>query len=145
MRALLVTDPRRATDDPLSPADVPPPVPADDELLVRVAASAVCRTDLQIATGDLAPHASPVVPGHQAVGVVEAVGASVGQWAVGDRAGTTWLAGFDGTCEFCLDDRENLCRAATFTGWDRDGGFAELVTVRADVYYVSGLLSGALK
>jgi alcohol dehydrogenase, propanol-preferring len=133
MRALVVRRPRPVADEPLELVELPDPDPGAGELLVRVAACAVCRTDLQIATGDLPPHQSPVVPGHQAVGVVEAIGPAVESWTVGDRAGTTWLAGFDGTCRFCLGGRENLCRAATFTGWDRDGGFAELTTIRADV------------
>jgi propanol-preferring alcohol dehydrogenase len=133
MRALQVRTPRPASDDPLELVELPDPQPAAGELLVRVAACAVCRTDLQIATGDLPPHRSPVIPGHQAVGEVVAIGSGVGGWAVGDRAGTTWLAGFDGTCSFCAAGRENLCRAAVFTGWDVDGGFAELTTVRADV------------
>ncbi len=98
-----------------------------------MSACAVCRTDLQIVTGDIPPHRSPVTPGHQVVGTVEAVGPGVEGWAVGDRAGVTWLAGFDGTCHFCREGCENLCRAATFTGWDRDGGYAEAMTVRADV------------
>jgi len=133
MRALRVDRTRPAVDDPLELIDLVEPRPAPDELLLRVAACAVCRTDLQIATGDLPPHRSPVVPGHQAVGVVVEVGPEVDGWTAGDRAGTTWLAGFDGTCGFCLTGRENLCRAAAFTGWDRDGGFAELMTVRAGV------------
>jgi propanol-preferring alcohol dehydrogenase len=133
MQALLVRRPRPAADDPLELVELPDPEPAADELLLRVAACAVCRTDLQIATGDLPPHRSPVVPGHQAVGVVTAIGHDVEGWALGDRAGTTWLAGFDGSCSFCLAGRENLCRAAQFTGWDVNGGFAELATVRADV------------
>jgi alcohol dehydrogenase, propanol-preferring len=133
MRALRVSRPRPAGDDPLELLELPDPVAAPGELLLRVAACAVCRTDLQIATGDLPPHRSPVVPGHQAVGRVVAVGSGVTGWAVGERAGTTWLAGFDGTCAFCRSGRENLCRAARFTGWDVDGGFASLTTVRADV------------
>lgn len=133
MRALVVRRPRPASEGPLELIDLADPTAGPGELLVRVAACAVCRTDLQIATGDLPPHRSPVVPGHQAVGTVVAVGAGVVGWSIGERAGTTWLAGFDGTCRFCLEGRENLCRAATFTGWDTDGGFAELVTIRADV------------
>lgn len=133
MRALRVGRPRPAGEDPLEVVDLPDPAPGAGELLIRVAACAVCRTDLQIATGDLPPHRSPIVPGHQAVGEVVALGAGVTGWAVGDRAGTTWLAAFDGSCSFCMTGRENLCRAARFTGWDVDGGFAELTTMRADV------------
>jgi alcohol dehydrogenase, propanol-preferring len=93
----------------------------------------VCRTDLQLATGDIAPRLPAVVPGHQIVGTVDALGRDVPGWSLGDRAGVTWLAGFDGACRFCRSGRENLCPGATFTGWDRDGGFAESCTVRADV------------
>jgi propanol-preferring alcohol dehydrogenase len=92
----------------------------------------VCRTDLQLAEGDLAARRLPVVPGHQAVGVVEAVGEGVTGWQRGDRAGVAWLAGSCGACSRCRAGRENLCDAAQFTGWDRDGGYAELLGVRAD-------------
>ncbi len=133
MRALVVEGTRPEAGHLLRLVDRPDPEPGPGELLVRVAACAVCRTDLQIATGDLPAHRQSVVPGHQALGTVVALGPGVVEWAVGERVGTTWLAGFDGTCSFCLEGRENLCRAATFTGWDRDGGFAELLTIRAEV------------
>jgi propanol-preferring alcohol dehydrogenase len=109
------------------------PVPGGGELLLRLTACAVCRTDLQLATGDLTPRRLPIVPGHQAVGRVAAVGAGVTGWSIGDRAGVYWLFGTDGTCRFCRSGRENLCESAAFTGWDRDGGFAEAVVARADV------------
>ncbi len=102
-------------------------------MLLRVGACAVCRTDLQLATGDLTPRRLPIVPGHQAVGRVAAVGEGVAGWSVGDRAGAYWLFGTDGTCRFCRSGRENLCESAAFTGWDRDGGFAEAMIARADV------------
>jgi propanol-preferring alcohol dehydrogenase len=135
MRALLLDRPAPAAANPLRLADLPDPGPAAGELLLRVTACAVCRTDLQIVTGDLQARRLPIVPGHQAVGTVQAVGEGVSpdDWRVGDRAGVTWLAGFDGTCRFCRSGRENLCPSAMFTGWDRDGGFAEQMTVRADV------------
>jgi propanol-preferring alcohol dehydrogenase len=109
------------------------PVPGGGELLLRLTACAVCRTDLQLATGDLTPRRLPIVPGHQAVGRVAAVGAGVTGWSIGDRAGVYWLFGTDGTCRFCRSGRENLCESAAFTGWDRDGGFAEAMVARADV------------
>jgi propanol-preferring alcohol dehydrogenase len=118
---------------PLAVRDVALPTPGAGELRLRVDACAVCRTDLQIVTGDLVAQRLPIVPGHQAVGVVDAVGPGVRSWSIGERAGVTWLAGFDGTCRFCRSGRENLCPAATFTGWHRDGGFAEAMLVRADV------------
>jgi propanol-preferring alcohol dehydrogenase len=133
MRALVLDQPGSIESAPLRLRTIADPVPGPDDLLLRVTACAICRTDLQITSGDLKPHRTPVVPGHQAVGVVEAIGAGVEGWRLGDRAGVTWLAGFDGTCRFCRSGRENLCPQATFTGWDRDGGFAEGMTVRADV------------
>jgi propanol-preferring alcohol dehydrogenase len=133
MRALILDQPGRVADGPLRLGTVADVVPAPDELLLRVVACAVCRTDLQIATGDLRARRLPIVPGHQAVGTVAAIGAAVDGWQVGDRAGVTWLAGSDGTCRFCRSGRENLCPDAAFTGWDRDGGYAEQMTVRADV------------
>ena len=96
-------------------------------------ACGVCRTDLQLAEGDLAARRLPIVLGHQIVGRVESIGADVGDWMPGDRAGVTWLAGACGVCRFCREGRENLCALATFTGWDRDGGFAEFACARADV------------
>jgi propanol-preferring alcohol dehydrogenase len=75
----------------------------------------------------------PIVPGHQVTGRVDAIGANVDGWSAGDRAGITWLAGTDGSCRFCRSGRENLCVAAVFTGWDRDGGYAETIVARADV------------
>jgi propanol-preferring alcohol dehydrogenase len=122
-----------AADAPLLARELDAPAPARGELLLRVGACAVCRTDLQLAEGDLAARRLPITPGHQIVGRVEAVGPGVAGWAAGDRAGVTWLAGSCGACARCLEGRENLCASATFTGWDRDGGFAELATVRADV------------
>jgi len=133
MRAMQLSIARAAADHPLAAVDLPDPEPGPGDLLVRVAANAVCRTDLQLAEGDLAARRMPIVPGHQAVGRVAAIGPGVTGWRVGDRAGVTWLAGFCGHCGFCTSGRENLCREATFTGWDRDGGYAELLAVRADV------------
>jgi propanol-preferring alcohol dehydrogenase len=133
MRALLLERPGPAATRPLVMVDRPDPVPAAGELRMRVTACGVCRTDLQIIEGDLAAHRLPVVPGHQVVGVVDALGDGIDGWAIGDRVGVTWLAGTDGSCRFCRSGRENLCEAATFTGWDRDGGYAEAMTVRADV------------
>jgi propanol-preferring alcohol dehydrogenase len=133
MRALVLDQPAPASASPLLLRDVSRPEPASDELLLRVAACGVCRTDLQLAEGDLVARRLPIVPGHQIVGRVEAVGGDVAGWALGDRAGVTWLAGACGRCKRCLEGRENLCEFAIFTGWDRDGGYAQFATVRADV------------
>jgi propanol-preferring alcohol dehydrogenase len=99
---------------------------------IDVLACGVCRTDIQLVEGDLEPQRLPIVPGHQIVGRVAALGPGVTEWAVGERAGVAWLAGACGTCNACTSGRENLCRDATFTGWDRHGGFADQVLARAD-------------
>lgn len=106
--------------------------PGPGELMLRVGACAVCRTDLQIVEGDLASHRLPVIPGHQVVGRVAAMGDGVSGWNVGDRAGAIWLAWACGKCAFCRSDRENLCPDAGFTGWDVDGGYASEMLVTAD-------------
>ena len=132
MRAAVLERPLPAADGPLALAARPDPAPAPGELLLRVETCAVCRTDLQICEGEIEARRLPVVPGHQAVGTVEALGEGVGGWRPGDRAGVAWLAGACGDCARCESGRENLCEAATFSGWDRDGGYAEGLTVRAD-------------
>jgi propanol-preferring alcohol dehydrogenase len=106
--------------------------PQPDEIVLSVAACAVCRTDLQLVEGDLVASRLPIVPGHQAVGRVVGLGSDVRDWAPGDRAGVAWLASACGHCAACTSGRENLCPDARFTGWDRDGGYATLISVRAD-------------
>jgi propanol-preferring alcohol dehydrogenase len=119
-------------DGPLRLAERLSPVPGPGEVLVDVTACAVCRTDLQIAEGDLAARRLPIIPGHQIVGRVAAHGPGVGDSpAVGERVGIAWIASSCGRCRFCTSGRENLCPELGFTGWSRDGGFAEQVTARA--------------
>ncbi len=110
---------------PLHPAERPDPVPADTEVRIQVRACAVCRTDLHLVDGELPHPRLPVVPGHQIVGLVEATGAKVSRFEPGDRVGVPWLGWTDGSCRFCATDRENLCPNALFTGYTRDGGYAE--------------------
>jgi alcohol dehydrogenase, propanol-preferring len=119
----------------LRAVDLPDPSPGPGEVLIRVIACGVCRTDLQICEGDLAAHKLPIVPGHQIVGRVEALGPGVGGWQLGDRVGVAWLGGVDSACAHCKEGRENLCVAAEFTGWDRDGGYATHVVSRADFVF----------
>lgn len=114
--------------------EAPDPVPSNDEVLVRVHATAVCRTDLQLVTGDLPARRLPVIPGHQVVGTV--LDQKGGADLLGRRVGLVWLAQTCGVCRFCAGGRENLCREARFTGWDRDGGWAQLVTARSDFVHV---------
>ena len=117
---------------PLQVVDIGIEPPAPDEVEIAVAACGVCRTDLQIVEGDIAARRLPIVPGHQVVGRVVAVGTDVTDRELGQRVGVAWLADTDGTCRFCRSGRENLCEQARFTGWDRDGGYATGMTARAD-------------
>jgi len=132
MQAMEVQIPAPAASGPLVPVGRADLHPAPDEIVLSVRACAVCRTDLQLAEGDLVARRLPIVPGHQAVGRVIAVGAEAAGWHLGDRAGVAWLASACGHCTFCRSGRENLCPDARFTGWDRDGGYATRISVRAD-------------
>jgi propanol-preferring alcohol dehydrogenase len=116
--------------------EVPVPTPAPDELLVRVRACGVCRTDLHVVEGDLPVHRPGVVPGHEVVGEVVGAGpdATAG-FAIGDRVGVAWLRRTCGTCPDCVRGAENLCPRSVYTGWDADGGYAEYVTVPAPYAY----------
>jgi propanol-preferring alcohol dehydrogenase len=113
----------------------PTPVPGPDEVLVRVAVCGVCRTDLHVTDGDLPVHRPSVVPGHEVVGEVVGTGERVSRLALGDRVGIAWLRSTCGECRWCRRGSENLCPRATFTGWDADGGYAELATVPAAYAY----------
>lgn len=113
-----------ATGEPLHDDEVPVPEPAPGELLLRVRACGVCRTDLHIVDGDLAARAFPVTPGHEVVGEVAARGEGATRFATGERVGVPWLGGTCGHCEFCSRERENLCDTPVFTGLDRPGGYA---------------------
>ncbi|TDW24565.1 propanol-preferring alcohol dehydrogenase [Kribbella kalugense] len=110
------------------------PEPRPGEVLVKVEACGICRTDLHLTEGDLPPKHPGTVPGHQAVGTVVARG-TAGRFAVGDRVGIAWLRGTCGVCEFCRQGAENLCPWSTYTGWDADGGFAEYAVVPQDYAY----------
>ena len=109
--------------------DREPPAPGPDEVLVRVLACGVCRTDLHLADGDLPARASLRIPGHEVVGEVVSGGSDATRFAPGDRVGIAWLRHTCGSCSACRSGRENLCRNALFTGWDADGGFAEYAVV----------------
>ncbi|HEY6101502.1 MAG TPA: zinc-dependent alcohol dehydrogenase family protein [Anaeromyxobacter sp.] len=123
----------RAPRAPLATADVPLPEPGPGEIRIRVAACGVCRTDLHVADGELPDPKLPLVLGHEIVGRVEALGAGVTRFRAGDRVGVPWLGWTCGACRFCASGRENLCERARFTGYHRDGGYAEAAI--ADVRY----------
>jgi len=130
-----VRQPGPVASGPLTPVRRPAPEPGPDDLLLRVEACGVCRTDLHLAEGDLAPHRPSTVPGHEIVGRVTATGAAVTRFRAGDRVGGAWLRGTCGTCRYCRAGHENLCPASVYTGWDADGGFAEAAVVPADYAY----------
>jgi propanol-preferring alcohol dehydrogenase len=127
MRAMLLDDPGR----PLRLGELPKRAPGPGEMLVRVAACGVCRTDLHICDGELAFIRSPIVPGHEIVGRVAATGKAVAGFAVGERVGVPWLGWTCGRCRYCASGRENLCDQAQFTGYHIDGGYAEYAVADA--------------
>ena len=122
----------RAPRTPLIAEVCPDPEPGPGEIRLRVRACGGCRTDLHVADGDLAWPGHPVVPGHEIVGVVDAVGPGVTGVVLGERRGVPWLGGTCGVCAYCREGRENLCDAPEFTGWTRDGGYADTDIARAD-------------
>ena len=129
MRAWVVRQPGPVDGGPLVLVDRADPTPAAGEVRVRVVVCGVCRTDLHLAEGDLPSHGADVVPGHEIVGVVDALGPETSRFAVGDRIGIAWLRSTCGSCRFCLRGDENLCIDPRFTGWDADGGYAEHAVV----------------
>ncbi|MGH2979865.1 MAG: zinc-dependent alcohol dehydrogenase family protein [Solirubrobacterales bacterium] len=131
MRAMVLEAAAPVESRPLGVRDGPVPEPGPGEVLVRVRACGVCRTDLHVIEGELPEPKLPLVPGHQVVGAVDRVGEGVEEPAVGDRVGVPWLGGTDGTCPYCRHGDENLCDRPTFTGYQRDGGYAEYATARA--------------
>lgn len=135
MKAMVLEQLGPIESAPLVWRDLPDPQPGRGELRVRVKVCAVCRTDLHVIEGDLPRQKLPIVPGHQVVGVVEAVGEGVSRFRVGDRVGIAWLRFTCGACKFCLSGRENLCACARFTGYHHDGGYAEYTVVREDFAY----------
>jgi len=135
VKAMVLEKPAPAESGPLAARDVVEGPLAPGEVRMRVLACGVCRTDLHIAEGDLAPPRLPVIPGHEIVGVIEEVGPTVAPALVGRRVGVAWMAGACGTCAWCLTGRENLCPEARFTGMHRHGGYAERAIARADFTY----------
>jgi len=142
MRAMVLRQQSPAEQYPLQLEDLPLPTPKKGEVRVRVLVCGVCRTDLHIVEGDIHPPRLPLVPGHQVVGIVDALGDGVKDIREGDRVGVPWLYSTDGTCSYCLRGQENLCDAGRFTGFDANGGYAEaLVVASARAYAISKSLS----
>lgn len=129
MRAQQLRSPAPVATGPLALVEVADPIPVADEVRVAVSACGCCRTDLHVVEGDLDLPRLPVVPGHQVVGVVDAIGPECTRLAPGDRVGIAWLHRTCGACAYCGRGEENLCEVAEFTGWTVDGGYADHVTV----------------
>lgn len=129
MRAWWVGKPGPVASHPLVWGERPDPNPGPGDLLLIALSCGVCRTDLHHAEGDLAPRSPHMIPGHEVVGIVCGLGPDCKKFQIGDRVGVPWLGKTCGACRFCLCGEENLYLSPTFTGWDRDGGYAELVTV----------------
>jgi propanol-preferring alcohol dehydrogenase len=135
MKAMILRSPRPAEESPLEMADLSLPEVGAEEIRLRVRACGICHTDLHTVEGDLPLPKLPVVPGHQVVGIVDAVGEKVSRFTIGQRVGVPWLYRTCGTCEFCQRGLENLCRQARFTGLHADGGYAEAMVVHQDFAY----------
>src|SRR5262249_21253139 len=121
MRAMIL----EAVGQPLQCRSIARPTPGPGQVLVKVAACGVCRTDLHVVDGDLTQPRLPIIPGHEIVGHIEAIGAGVEEFTLGDRVGIPWLGHTCGNCAFCRSEQENLCDAPLFTGYQIDGGYAE--------------------
>ncbi len=129
MNAMVLTQAGDISTSPLRRQEVPTPQPGPGDVLVRVTVCGVCRTDLHVIEGELGCPLLPLIPGHQAVGVISQVGIRVTERKVGERVGIAWLQGTCGRCEFCVSGRENLCWEARFTGYQVHGGYAEYAVV----------------
>jgi len=127
MRAMMLNKPGQA----LQMQERPMPTLHSGQLLIRVAACGVCRTDLHVVDGDLEPIKKPIIPGHQIVGYVEKLGQGVESFQPQQRVGVPWLGGSCGQCDFCCGGKENLCDDAVYTGYQIDGGFAEYAVTDA--------------
>jgi propanol-preferring alcohol dehydrogenase len=135
MQSWVVSAPGSIAGGPLRRVTRDEPTPGPGQVRVRVSCCGVCRTDLHLAEGDLPPRRPATAPGHEVVGVVDAVGPDAHRLTIGDRVGVPWLAGTDGTCRYCRSDRENLCIAPVFTGWDVDGGYADYCVAAENYVY----------
>jgi propanol-preferring alcohol dehydrogenase len=135
VKACTLSNPDPVETRPLTIADIPKPTAAADEVLIKINACGICRTDLHVVENELPVRRSPVIPGHQIVGIIEDIGSNVSEFSTGDRVGVAWLNRTCGKCRFCTTGRENLCELAEFTGWTRDGGYAEYIAAPANFVY----------
>ncbi len=136
MKACILPATAPIETNPLRYVDVDDPQPGDAEILVRVICCGVCRTDLHVIEGELPSRKTPVIPGHQAVGIVERMGRSATRFKPGALVGIPWLHCTDGVCRYCHSGQENLCDSPEFTGYSKDGGYAEYLVAPEDFAYV---------
>jgi propanol-preferring alcohol dehydrogenase len=135
MKACVLGAPAPIETNPLGYCDVSAPQPGPGEVLVRVSCCGVCRTDLHVIEGELPRRLSPVIPGHQVIGIVESGGDGAQRFPLGARVGIAWLHHTDGTCEYCRAGAENLCDHPSFTGYSANGGYAEYIVAAQDFVY----------
>jgi propanol-preferring alcohol dehydrogenase len=135
VKAWVLPKPGPVDSHPLELREVPVPEPREREVLVRVNACAICRTDLHVVEGELPPRKADVIPGHQIVGVVQRLGVGAEKYSIGARVGIAWLHKVDGTCPYCRSGRENLCDSPEFTGYTVDGGYAQYAKAPEDFVY----------
>ncbi|MGC2246357.1 MAG: zinc-dependent alcohol dehydrogenase family protein [Terriglobales bacterium] len=133
MKAAVLHSPAKIADGPLRIEDVVQPEPASGQVLLRVLACGVCRTDLHIVEGELPTLHTPLIPGHQIVG--EVIGGATSELPLGTHVGVSWIGGTDGTCWYCRNNCENLCNSPTFTGYSVNGGYAEFAVARSDFVF----------
>lgn len=135
MKAFYLEKPAKVENHPLKCRKTKTPIPKSDEVLVKVSACGICRTDLHVCEGELEPRLPKVIPGHQIVGEIIEKGSNVRDFEIGERVGIAWLHKTCGNCVYCLNGKENLCESADFTGWTVNGGFAEYVIASNDYLY----------
>ncbi len=135
MKAMVVDTPAPIEERPLRLVELPVPEPERGEVLIRVEMCGICRTDLHVVEGELPPHRSPVVPGHQVVGEITRLGPGATRYRIGERVGVAWLHASCGRCPSCLRGEENLCEASRFTGYDVHGGYAEYLVAPEEFIY----------
>jgi len=135
MRAMVLTEPASIDTSPLSLREQPMPEPGVGEVLVRVEACGICRTDLHVVEGELPPHRKNIIPGHQIIGIVQKCGVGAARFKTDDRVGIAWLRFTCGECRYCRAGNENLCPSAKFTGYDENGGYSDYTVVREDFAY----------
>ena len=135
MEAMVLREIAPVETSPLGRVELPIPQPGPGEILLKVRCCAICRTDLHVIEGDLPQATLPIIPGHQVVGIVDALGPGCRQFALGQRVGVAWLRHTCGSCSFCTGGQENLCESARFTGYHADGGYAQYARVPEDFAY----------